>query len=80
LQQQKLDGKGNGFLPEHVEVGSIPFKECDLDSIGPWIVQVHGRPYQFETFDVLIQDTKSKTQVKIPSQDPKSRIQVKIPN
>jgi hypothetical protein len=42
-QRNKLDGKGYGFLPE-CEVHSIPFEECTMDLIGPWTVQVHGRP------------------------------------
>ena len=77
-QRNKLGGKGYGFLPEH-EMCLIPFEKCAVNLIGPWIVQFHRRPYQFEAFDVLIQDPKS-SQVKIPSQDPKSRSQVKIPS
>jgi hypothetical protein len=64
-QRNKLDGKGYRFLPER-EVRSIPFEECAVDLIGPWINQVHGRPYQFE--------------VKVPSQEPKPRFQVKNPS
>jgi hypothetical protein len=41
-QQNKLDGKGYGLLPER-EVRSIPFEECAVDLIGPWIVQVMKR-------------------------------------
>ncbi len=37
-----------------------------MDLIGPWINQVHGRPYQFE--------------VKNSSQEPKPRFQVKNPS
>jgi hypothetical protein len=37
---------------------------------GPWINQVHERPYQL----------KSRFQVKNPSQDSKSRTQAKVPN
>jgi hypothetical protein len=36
-QRNKLDGKGYGLLPER-EVRSIPFEECAMDLIGPWIV------------------------------------------
>ena len=86
-QRNKLDGQGYVFLPER-EVCSISFEECDVDLIGPWRVQVHKRPHQFEAFDVLIQDPKSRTQGNVPSQDPKSRtksrtksrFQAKIPN
>ena len=45
-QRNKLDGKEYGFLPER-EVPSIPFEECAVDLIGPWIVQVRGTPHQF---------------------------------
>jgi hypothetical protein len=51
-QRNQLDGKGYGFLPEH-EVPSIPFEECTVDLIGPWTVQVHGRPYKFEALTVI---------------------------
>ncbi len=61
-QRNKLNGKGFGFLPEH-EVHSISFEECAVGLIGPWIVQVHGRPSQ---------EPKSRSQTKIPSQDPTS--------
>jgi len=45
-QRNKLDGKGYGLLPERA-VRSIPFKECTVDLIGPWVVQVCGDPYEF---------------------------------
>jgi hypothetical protein len=51
-QRNKLDGKGYGFLPE-CEVHSIPFEECTVAIIGPWIVQVCGRPYKFEALTVI---------------------------
>ncbi len=51
-QRNKLDGKGYGSLPER-EVCSIPFKECARDLIGSWTVQVHGRPYKFESLTVI---------------------------
>ena len=52
-QRNKLNDKGYGFLPEH-EVRSIPFEEeCIVDLIGPWTVQVHGRPYKFEALTVI---------------------------
>ncbi len=51
-QRNKLDGKGYGFLPDH-EVRLIPFEECAVDLIGPWTVQVYGRPYEFEALTVI---------------------------
>jgi hypothetical protein len=51
-QRNKLDGKGYGFLPEH-QVQLIPFEECAVDLIGPWTVQVHGRPYKLEAVTVI---------------------------
>jgi hypothetical protein len=51
-QRNKLEGKGYGLLPER-EVRSVPFKECAVDLIGPWIVQVNGRPYEFDALTVI---------------------------
>ena len=51
-QRKKLDGKGYGFLPER-EVRSIPFEECAVDLIGPWIVQVRGIPYTFDALTAI---------------------------
>ena len=51
-QRNKLDGKGYGHLPER-EVRSIPFEECAVDLIGPWVVQVHGNPYEFDALTVI---------------------------
>ncbi len=51
-QRNKLDGKGYRFLPEK-EVRLIPFKECAMDLIGPWTVQVHGNPYEFEALTAI---------------------------
>ncbi len=51
-KKNKLDGKGYGFLPER-EVRSIPFEECAMDLIGPWTIQVHGNPYEFEALTVI---------------------------
>ena len=45
-QRNKLNGRGYGLLPER-EVCAIPFEECAADLIGPWIVQVRGKPYKF---------------------------------
>jgi hypothetical protein len=51
-QRNKLEGKGDGFLPEH-EVCSILFEECTVDLIGLCTVQVRGRPYEFEALTVM---------------------------
>jgi hypothetical protein len=50
-QRNELDGKGYGFLPER-EVCSIPFEECAMDLIGPWTVQICGRPHKFGALTV----------------------------
>ncbi len=50
--KNKLDGKGYGFLPEH-DIRLILFEECTVDLIGPWTVQVRGRPYKFEALTVI---------------------------
>ena len=41
-QRFKLDGKGYGHLPER-EICSMPFKECAVDLIGPWTIQVRDK-------------------------------------
>ncbi len=51
-QRNKLDGKGYGFLPE-LEVCLTPFEECSVDLIGPWTVQICGRPYISEALTVI---------------------------
>ncbi len=48
----KLDGKGYRLIPE-CEVQSILFEECIVDLIGPWIVQVHDKLYEFDTLTVI---------------------------
>jgi hypothetical protein len=68
FQGTKLEGKGYGNLPE-CEVQSNLLEECTMDSIGPWNIQACGKPHKFQAFDVPIQDLKSRTQVKNPSQD-----------
>jgi hypothetical protein len=52
-QRAKSDGKGYGFLPE-CEVQSILFEEYTVDLIGPWNIQVCGKPHKFEESDVPI--------------------------
>ena len=51
-QRNKLEGRGYGLLPER-EVRSIPFEECAVDLIGPWIVQVRGNPYEFSALTAI---------------------------
>ncbi len=67
-QRNKLDGKGYGFLPEH-EVHSIPFEEFAMDLIGPWTVQVCGRPYKFEALTVIDTVTSRVKLVRIEKKD-----------
>ncbi len=49
-------GTGYGLLPEH-ELCSVPFKECAVDLIGPWIIQVRNKLYEFN--DLTVIDTVS---------------------
>jgi hypothetical protein len=51
-QRNKLEGRGYGLLPER-EVRSIPFEECAVDLVGPWIVQVRGNPYEFSALTAI---------------------------
>jgi len=44
--------KEYGLLPER-EVQSIPFEECVMDLIGPWIVQVHGNQYELSALTAI---------------------------
>jgi len=55
-QRNKLDGKGYRLLPER-EIRSIPFEECAVDLIGPWIVQVRRDPYEFSALTAIDTDT-----------------------
>ena len=48
-----MDGKGYGLLPER-EVRSIPFEECAVVLIGPWVVQVRGNPYEFDALTLSL--------------------------
>jgi len=52
FQRNKLSGKGYGLLPER-EICSIPFEECAVDLIGPWIIQVCKKPYKFNALTVI---------------------------
>ena len=51
-QHNKLSGKGYGLLPDQ-EVCCVPFKECAVDLIGPWIIQVRKKPYEFNALKVI---------------------------
>jgi hypothetical protein len=51
-QRNKLSGTGYGLLPER-ELRSVPFKECAVDLIGPWIIQVCNKPYEFNALTVI---------------------------
>ena len=51
-QRNKLDGKGYGLLPER-EIRSMPFNEVAVDLIGPWIIQVNGKPYEFNALTAI---------------------------
>jgi hypothetical protein len=64
----KIDGKGYGFLPKH-EVCSILFEECTADQTGTWTVQVHGRPYKFESLTVIDTVTNLVKLVRIKKDD-----------
>ncbi len=67
-QRNKLDGKGYEFLPER-KVCSIPFEECAVDLIEPWIVQVCGTPHQFEALTAIDTVTNLVEIVRIDSKD-----------
>ena len=45
------------MVPEH-ETRSIPFEECTVDLIRPWIIQVNDKPDKFNALTVI--DTVSK--------------------
>jgi hypothetical protein len=51
-QRNKLSGTGYGLLPER-ELRSVPFKECAVDLIGPWTIQVCNKPYEFNALTVI---------------------------
>ena len=51
-QRNKLEGRGYGLLPER-EVQSIPFEECAVDLIGPWIFQIPNNPHEFSALTVI---------------------------
>jgi transposase InsO family protein len=55
-QRYKLTGKGYGLLPER-QVRIAPWEEVAIDLIGPWTVQVNGRPCEFSALTCI--DTAS---------------------
>jgi hypothetical protein len=67
-QRNKLDSKGCGFLPE-CKVRLIPFEECAMDLIGPWIVQVRGTPHQFKALTAIDTVNNLVEIVRIDSKD-----------
>ncbi len=55
-QKYKLTGKGYGLLPEW-QVRIAPWEEVAIDLIGPWVLQVNGRPCEFNALTCI--DTAS---------------------
>ena len=51
-QKYKLSGKGYGLLPER-EVRIAPWEEVAIDLIGPWKVQVNGKPCEFSALTCI---------------------------
>jgi len=51
-QKHKLDGKGYGLLPMR-DLREQPFEEVAVDLIGPWKVQVRGKPYEFNALTAI---------------------------
>ena len=51
-QKHKLDGKGYGLLPMR-DLKEQPFEEVAVDLIGPWKVQVRGKPYEFNALTAI---------------------------
>jgi hypothetical protein len=51
-QRNKLSGTGYGLLPER-KLRSVSFKECAVDLIGPWIIQVCNKLYKFNALTVI---------------------------
>jgi hypothetical protein len=51
-KRNKLSITGYGLLPE-CKLHSVPFEECAVDLIGPWIIQVCNKPYKFNFLTVI---------------------------
>ena len=51
-QKDKLDGKGYGLLSMR-DFKEQTFEEVAVDLIGPWKVQVRGKPYEFNALTAI---------------------------
>ena len=51
-QFHKSQGRGYGHLAPR-DVNGNPWTEVCVDLIGPWVVQVHGRPYEFSALTCI---------------------------
>jgi hypothetical protein len=40
-------------LPPKHKLHSVPFDKCVIDLIGPWIIQVRKKPYEFNALIVI---------------------------
>ncbi len=56
--------EGYGLLPDH-EARSIPFEECAVDLIGPWIVQVCGNLHEFSALTAIDTVTNLVEQIRV---------------
>ncbi len=59
------DGKGYGLLPEH-EMRMMPFEECAIDLIGPWIIQVNKKSYELNALTIIDTTSNLVELVRIP--------------
>ncbi len=51
-QRNNLSGSGYGFLPE-CKLRSVPFEECVVDLIRPWIIHIGIKLYKFNALTVI---------------------------
>jgi hypothetical protein len=51
-QRNKLDGNGYGTLPER-KIQAMPFEECAVDLVGPWIIQVFDKHFKFNALTII---------------------------
>jgi hypothetical protein len=51
-QRNNQSGTGYGLLPE-LKLHLVPFEKCAVDSIGPWIIQVRDKQYEFNALTVM---------------------------
>jgi hypothetical protein len=40
-------------LLQESKLCSVPFEECAVDLVGPWIIQVHNKEYKFNALTVI---------------------------